>query len=206
MKKILSVKQIRQIEAKEFKKRGNTFSLMVNAGKNCAKKIIKLIKKEHVTIVAGKGNNAGDGFIIAEYLRKKNFKVELYSLTEDFYKGDALKAFKKIKVRKNNIFKFKTKKNSVLIDCVFGTGINRPIVGKIKSVISEVNKSRKIISIDIPSGINGDSGKIMGCAVKANTTLAIHAKKIGHTLNFGKIYSGKIIIIDIGISKQFTSI
>ena len=66
-----------------------------------------------------------------------------------------------------------------------------------------MNKLNKIISIDIPSGINGDTGKILGCAVKAHTTLALHAKKIGHTLNAGKKYSGKIIIVSIGISKKF---
>ena len=66
-----------------------------------------------------------------------------------------------------------------------------------------MNKLDKIISIDIPSGINGDTGRILGCAVKAHTTLALHAKKIGHTLNPGKKYSGKIIIVDIGIFKKF---
>ena len=66
-----------------------------------------------------------------------------------------------------------------------------------------MNKLNKIISIDIPSGINGDTGKILGCAVKAHTTLALHTKKIGHTLNPGKKYSGKIIVVDIGISNKF---
>ena len=58
-----------------------------------------------------------------------------------------------------------------------------------------MNKLNKIISIDIPSGINGDTGRILGCAVKAHTTLALHAKKIGHTLNPGKKYSGKIKLL-----------
>ena len=60
----------------------------------------------------------------------------------------------------------------------------------------------RIISIDIPSGIHGDTGKIMGCAVKANVTLALHAKKFGHTLNPGKKYCGKIIVQDIKISRM----
>ena len=65
-----------------------------------------------------------------------------------------------------------------------------------------MNKSNKIISIDIPSGVHGDTGKVLGCAIRAHTTLALHAKKIGHTINPGKKYSGKIKIIDIGISKN----
>ena len=65
MKKIFSVKEIKQIEVQEFKKRGNSFSLMVDAGVNCAKKIIKFIKKQPIIVVCGPGNNGGDGFILA---------------------------------------------------------------------------------------------------------------------------------------------
>ncbi len=201
MKKIFSLKKIRKIEAQEFKKRGDSFSLMADAGTNCAKKIIKLIKNKPITIVAGKGNNAGDGFIIAEYLRKRNYIVKLYCFNKKLYKGDALKAFKKLKVKPLNILKFKFIKYSILIDCLFGTGLNRFISGRLRSIIFEMNKFNKIISIDISSGINGDTGKVLGCAVKANITLALHAKKIGQTLYPGKRYSGKILVVDIGISK-----
>ena len=69
MKKIFSIEEVKRIENFEFKKRGNSFSLMVDAGVNCAKKIIKLIKKQSIVVVCGPGNNGGDGFILAEYLR-----------------------------------------------------------------------------------------------------------------------------------------
>ena len=202
-KKILSVKDIKKLEIQEFKKRGNSFSLMKSAGISAAKIILKLIKKKPIIVVCGPGNNGGDGFVIGNYLHKKNYKVEVFCLQKKYYKGDALKAFKELKIRTRNILKFKAKKNSVIIDSIFGYGLNRPISGMLKSVILRMNKLNKIISIDIPSGINGDTGKILGCAVKAHTTLALHAKKIGHTLNPGKKYSGKIIVVDIGISKKF---
>ena len=201
--KILSIKDIKKLEIQEFKKRGNSFSLMKSAGTAAAKVILKLIKKQPIIVVCGPGNNGGDGFIIGNYLHKKNYKVEVFCLQKKYYKGDALKAFKKLKIRTRNISKFKARKNSAIIDSIFGIGLNRPISGTLKSVILRMNKLNKIISIDIPSGINGDTGKILGCAVKAHTTLALHAKKIGHTLNPGKKYSGKIIIVDIGISKKF---
>jgi len=204
MKKVFSVEEIKEIESREFRKRGgDSFSLMVNAGVNCAKKIIKLVKKKPIIIVCGPGNNGGDGFIIGNYLHEKEYKVEVFCLQKKYYKGDALKAFKKLKIKTQNISKFKARKNSVIIDCIFGTGLNKPISGTLKSVILRMNKLNKIISIDIPSGINGDTGKILGCAVKAHTTLALHAKKIGHTLNPGKKFSRKIIVVDIGISKKF---
>ena len=91
-------------------------------------------------------------------------------------------------------------KNSVIIDCLFGIGINRNIKGFYKKIIRKVNNSKQhIISIDIPSGINGNNGRIMGAAIKANYTYTLHAKKIGLTINSGLQYSGKISIIDIGI-------
>ena len=202
-KKILSIKDIKKLEIQEFKKRGNSFSLMKSAGTAAAKVILKLIKKQPIIVVCGPGNNGGDGFVIGNYLHKKNCKVEVFCLKKKNYKGDALKAFKQLKIKTQNISKFKGRKNSVIVDSIFGNGLNRPISGTLKSVILRINKLNKIISIDIPSGINGDTGKILGCAVKAHTTLALHAKKIGHTLNPGKKYSGKIIVVEIGISNKF---
>ena len=207
IKKIFSIKDIKKLEIQEFKKRGNSFSLMVEAGTNSAKKITRLInKQQHVIVICGPGNNAGDGFIIGNYLNTKNYKVDLFCLKNKSYKGDALKALKLLKIKTQNISKFKFKKNSILIDCVFGLGLNRPISGMLKSVILRMNQSNKIISIDIPSGVHGDTGKILGCAVRANTTLALHSKKIGHTINPGKMCSGKIKIVDIGMSKKFNYI
>ena len=202
-KKILSIKDIKKLEIQEFKKRGNSFSLMRSAGTAAAKVILKLIKKQPIIVVCGPGNNGGDGFIIGNYLHKKNYKVEVFCLKKKNYKGDALKALKQLKIKTQNISKFKARKNSAIIDSIFGIGLNRAISGTLKSVILRMNKLNKIISIDIPSGINGDTGKILGCAVKAHTTLALHAKKIGHTLNPGKKYSGKIIVVEIGISNKF---
>ena len=201
MKKVLSVSEIKKIESQEFKKRGNSFSLMNDAGQNCAKIIIKFIKKKNVAILCGPGNNGGDGFVIAEYLRRKKYRPKVFCLPKKDYKGDALIAFKKLKVRTQNILSFKGIKNYIVVDCLFGIGISRKISGNLKKIIFKINKlKQKVISIDIPSGIHGDTGKIMGVAVKANITLALHRKKIGHTLNPGKKYCGKITVVDIKIS------
>jgi len=206
-KEILSIKNIKKLEIQEFKKRGNSFSLMKNAGTAVAKVILKSIKKQPIIVVCGPGNNGGDGFILAEYLRKKGYEVNVFCLQKKYYKGDALKALNQLQIKRRSILKLKIKKKSVIIDCLFGTGINRKISGLFKNTISKINKSKqKIISIDIPSGINGDNGKIYGCAIKTSMTLALHAKKIGHTLDPGKKYSGKIIVVDIGISKKFNYI
>ena len=205
-KKILSIKDIKKLEVREFKRRGNSFSLMKNAGTAVAKVILKSIKKQPIIVVCGPGNNGGDGFILAEYLRKKGYEVGVFCLQKKYYKGDALKALNQLQIRSKSILDLKIKKKSVVIDCLFGTGISRKISGFLRKVILKINKSKKkIISIDIPSGVHGDTGKVCGCAIKAKETLALHAKKIGHTLYPGKTYCGKIIVVDIGISKKFNN-
>ena len=205
-KKILSIKDIKKLEVREFKRRGNSFSLMKNAGTAVAKVILKSIKKQPIIVVCGPGNNGGDGFILAEYLRKKGYEVDVFCLQKKYYKGDALKALNQLQIKSKSILDLKIKKKSVVIDCLFGTGISRKISGFLRKIIFKINKSKqKTISIDIPSGVHGDTGKVFGCAIKANETLALHAKKIGHTLYPGKTYCGKIIVVDIGISKKFNN-
>ena len=205
-KKILSIKDIKKLEVREFKRRGNSFSLMKNAGTAVAKVILKSIKKQPIIVVCGPGNNGGDGFILAEYLRKKGYEVDVFCLQKKYYKGDALKALNQLQIKSKSILDLKIKKKSVIIDCLFGTGISRKVSGFLRKVIFKINKSKqKTISIDIPSGVHGDTGKVFGCAIKANETLALHAKKIGHTLYPGKTYCGKIIVVDIGISKKFNN-
>ena len=179
---------------------------MKNAGMAVAKIISRSIKKQLIIVVCGPGNNAGDGFVLAEYLRKKGYQIEVFCMQKKYYQDDALKALNQLRIKTKNISDLKITKRSIIIDCLFGTGISRNISGVLRKLILKINKSKqKIISIDIPSGIHGDTGKIYGCAIKARETFALHAKKIGHTLNPGKIYSGKITIVDIGISKKFQS-
>ena len=205
-KKVLSIEDIKKLEIQEFKRRGNSFSLMKNAGTAAAKIILKLIKKQPIIVVCGPGNNGGDGFILAEYLRKKSYKVDVFCLQKKHYKGDALKALNQLQIKSKNILDLKIKKKSVIIDCLFGTGISRNVSGFLRKVIFKINKSKqKTISIDIPSGIHGDTGKVYGCAIRANVTLALHLKKIGHTLYPGRNYCGNIIVVDIGMSKKFNN-
>ena len=200
MSKIYSVKEIQTIEKKEFKKLNNSYVLMKRAGSNCAKKIYKSKLNSKFIVLCGPGNNGGDGLVISQALKKLNQNVILYCLEFITYKGDAKIAYKKNRLTKNNYNDLNIPKNSVIIDCLFGIGLNRKVKGMYKNIIKKVNNSKQhVISIDIPSGINGNNGKIMGEAIKANSTYTLHAKKIGLTVNSGMKYSGKVSIIDIGI-------
>ena len=201
-KKVYSVDEIKKIEQKEFKLLKNSFILMKRAGIRCAKKIEKISQKKKIIVLSGPGNNGGDGLIISQFLRNRGKKVVLYCLNSVSYKGDAKKAFNRNKLLKNDFKKLEISRNSIIIDCIFGIGLNRKIRGIYKDIIKKINSSNaKIISIDISSGINGNTGKTMGLAVKADFTYTLHARKIGHILNSGKKYSGKITEIDIGIKE-----
>ena len=200
MERIYSVEEIHNIEKKEFKKLKSSYVLMKRAGTNCARKIYKSKLNSKFIVLCGPGNNGGDGLVISQGLKKLNQSVILYSLKSMTYKGDAKIAYKKNQLTKNNYNDLNIPKNSVIIDCLFGIGLNRKVKGMYKNIIKKVNKSKQyVISIDISSGINGDNGKIMGEAIKANSTYTLHAKKIGLTINSGMKYSGKVSIIDIGI-------
>ena len=200
MEKIYSVEEIHNIEKKEFKKLKSSYVLMKRAGTNCAKKIYKSKLNSKFIVLCGPGNNGGDGLVISQVLKKLNQNVILYCLKSMAYKGDAKIAYKKNQLTKNNYNDLNIPKNSVIIDCLFGIGLNRKVKGMYKNIIKKVNKSKQhVISIDIPSGINGNNGKIMGEAIKANSTYTLHAKKIGLTINSGMKYSGKVSIINIGI-------
>ena len=200
MKKTYSVEEIQKIEKKEFKRLKNSYILMKRAGTNCAKKIHKSKKNKKFIVLCGPGNNGGDGLVISQVLKKLNQNITLYCLEHKAYKGDAKVAYNKNYLSKKKYEDLYIPKNSVIIDCLFGIGISRDLRGFYKKIIKKVNNSKQhIISIDIPSGINGNNGKIMGAAIKANSTYTLHAKKIGLTVNYGMKYSGKISIIGIGI-------
>ena len=200
MTKIYSVEEIQKIEKKEFKRLKNSYILMKRAGTNCAKKIYKLKRNSNFIVLCGPGNNGGDGLVISQVLKKLNQNIVLYCLDHKAYKGDAKIAYNKNLLSKKKYEDLYIPKNSVIIDCLFGIGLNKKVKGMYKNIIKKVNNSKQhVISIDIPSGINGNNGKIMGEAIKANSTYTLHAKKIGLTVNSGMKYSGKISIIDIGI-------
>jgi hydroxyethylthiazole kinase-like uncharacterized protein yjeF len=206
---ILNSSEIRVIEQKEFKLRKNSFSLMQSAGEKCADYISnKISKNKEFFIVCGPGNNGGDGFVIGHSLINKGYKVKIFLvLSIRNKKNNNYKAFKNLNCEIYNLKdlnkELKRKANPVIVDCIFGTGLNKNINSNIKSLIKLINNKKTfVISIDIATGISSDTGKVMGEAIKANLTLTFHCKKIGHILFPGVFFSGLVSILDIGIRKS----
>ena len=145
MKKIHSVEEIKKIEKKEFKKLKNSYTLMRRAGTSCAKKIYKLKMNKNFIVICGPGNNGGDGLVISKVLKKLNQNITLYCLDYNAYKGDAKTAYKKNYLSKKKYEDLYIPKNSVIIDCLFGIGINRKVKGFYKKIINKVNSSKQHI-------------------------------------------------------------
>lgn len=169
------------------------------------------LTKKRVTVVAGKGNNGGDGLAIARHLINRGTKIIVYLLAEDSsIEGDALinlKIFKKMggKIYDSGSFDLKAMEtvishSHIIIDAIFGIGLSTDVKGFYADVISLINSAGKpIVSVDVPSGISADTGKVLGAAVRADLTVTFGLPKIGLLIYPGAEYAGKLKIVDISI-------
>lgn len=184
MLRILTAEQMRAADRFTIDKLGISHEELIDrAGNAMFEEIDKLFRGGRVLVCVGKGNNGADGLVVADLLSKKHgFSVSVLNVA-------------------NGFFKLFDGKYDIIIDCIFGTGLNRAVEGKYKLAIEKINSSGAfVISCDVPSGLNGNNGKVMGSAVKANLTIAIQEYKLGHFLNDGPDYCGKVVAKDIGIS------
>ena len=185
---------------------------------NAALKVVENIDLHNInsfTIICGIGNNGGDGLAVARHLILKEKIVDLFIIgnldkaTEDFninlniLENMGIKFTHITEEKDLTVLKESLKRNDSAIDSIFGIGLTRNIEDLYKEVISLINsKSKNILSIDIPSGLDGDTGKVLGISVKANTTITFHLMKKG--LLDKEEYTGEIIVEPIGIPKKAT--
>ncbi len=214
--KILTSAQMKKIDKKAIEEIGIIGPiLMENAGLQIFKNIfIKFpdIAREKIVIVAGKGNNGGDGLVIARHLFNHAANLEVLLLTsKGEVKGDAalnLGIAKKmgIKVREIrsekdwNAQKRKVFQSSLLVDAIFGTGLVKPAQGLYAQVIADMNKSKAFkVSVDIPSGLSSDTFQIIGPCIKADLTVTLAAPKIAHIFPPAEEFIGELVVADISM-------
>ncbi|MBW1849168.1 MAG: NAD(P)H-hydrate epimerase, partial [Deltaproteobacteria bacterium] len=189
--------------------------LMENAGLGATrffKNQFKNLAQKKIAVLAGRGNNGGDGFVIGRYLSQMGAKVTVYLLANaSTVKGDAKENLKLlaplnipvVEIPDNNCFENHNtamRHHDIYIDAIFGTGLKSEVQGIFKTVIEWLNNSGKpVFSVDIPSGLDADTGQPNGICVKAHTTATFAYPKIGHFLFPGATYTGNLEIIDIGI-------
>jgi len=194
---IYSQRLIQKAEMKTFKKE-SSFHVMQKAAEACSNFIKKIVTNKKILVVCGPGNNGGDGILIGKYLQDKKQKVEFYAPLGIAKTNDSRKALALL----NSNFLIKKNVNlsdyDFIVDSVFGIGLNRPITEKLKIFFQNLNFSpAKVIAIDIPSGVNSDTGKVDTVAIKAEITLTFHRLKPGLLLLPGKEYTGTVKLLDI---------
>ncbi|MFH1692421.1 MAG: NAD(P)H-hydrate epimerase [Candidatus Omnitrophota bacterium] len=193
--------------------------LMENAGRAVFEEVIRMGKnarrrRDKIVCVCGKGNNGGDGFVCARHLLNHGFDVEVFLIDEpEALKGEArlnVEILKRmgfvLRVLKNvddvGGFKKSIKNAALVIDALFGIGLNGPVKGFQRSIITAVNRSGKtVLSVDVPSGLDASLGKILGVCVRAQRTVTFALPKTGFLTAQGKRYAGKIVIADISIPR-----
>ena len=194
---IYSRNLMQKAEMETFKKE-DSFHVMQKAAKTCFDFLIDIVSNQRILVVCGPGNNGGDGILIAKYLYDKQKNVELYAPLGMAKTDDSSKALALL----NSDFSIKQSVNledyDIIIDSVFGIGLSRPITEELQILFKDLNDSQaRVISIDMPSGVQTDTGQVDSVAIKADTTLTFHRLKPGHLLLPGKDYTGTIKLLDI---------
>src|ERR1700757_113196 len=177
------------------------FALMLSAGQAGAEAAKDLVEEGPILVVAGPGSKGGGGFVAAAELAAQGREVSVSLMGErDSLKGDAASA---AKGWKHPLLPFTPQavgKPVLIIDALFGAGLNRAVSGDAHDMIAAINANgAPVVSVDLPSGINGTSGAIMGIAVRATETVTFFRSKPAHLLLPGRIHCGRIRVADIGI-------
>ena len=180
------------------------FALMLSAGQAVAEAANDLVVEGPILVVAGRGNNGGDGFVAAAELAARGREVSVILLCErDSLQGDAASAARGWKYPVLPCNPQAIGRPALIIDALFGAGLNRPVKGDPFEMIEAINANgAPILSVDLPSGVNGSTGAVMGIAVRATETVTFFRRKPGHLLLPGRICCGRVRLADIGIDPR----
>ena len=208
--KVSSVSQMRELDRTATEKFGISEELLMeNAGEAVYFLISNRlgIKGKKFVVFCGIGNNGGDGFVIARKLHSNGGEVKVFILGDQSkYKGAAkvnLEIASRLPIEVRSVgsvdsIQMEVSHCDAIVDAIFGTGLMREVGGLYHDVIEVINRSGKtVFSVDIPSGVHGDTGKTMGIAVKADYTVAFGVPKIGNMLYPGYDLCGKLYVTHI---------
>jgi NAD(P)H-hydrate epimerase len=211
--KVVTAQQMRAIDAQTIENIGIPgIVLMENAGRAVTKVIKKILTDgKKVSVFVGRGNNGGDGLVVARYLSLAGFDVTIYLLSEaEQFEGDALTNLQiaqnlKLSIKlllspeKLSEYRYEIQFSDVIVDSIFGTGLKGVIRGIAADIIEFINSTGKpIVAIDLPSGLEADTGQAEGVCIHANHTVTMGLPKRGLFLYPGANLTGKLTVADIG--------
>lgn len=181
-----------------------SLDLMEAAGASVAAEIRRRWPPQPVVVLCGPGNNGGDGFVIARYLAAAGWRVRLALLgNRTLLKNDANANASRWKGEIETLDPGVLNDASLVVDALFGAGLARPLGGIARDVIETINRrGLSCVAVDTPSGVDSDSGEILGVAPRCALTVTFFRKKPGHLMLPGRIYAGDIVVSDIGIPHE----
>jgi hydroxyethylthiazole kinase-like uncharacterized protein yjeF len=206
MAELLSTAEMADADRRTIQGGNPGIMLMENAGRAVADAVaVTRPVGSRVVVVAGPGNNGGDGFVAARRLAERGYPVDVLLLGEaSRLKGDAALAAKKWAGPVTPAVPQALADADIIVDALFGAGLDRPVEGQARAMIEAVNARNDaggvpVIAVDLPSGINGTSGAVMGAAIRATRSVTFFRKKPGHLLLPGREHCGVVTVADIGI-------
>lgn len=199
---VLTAQQMRAADAQTIAAGTPSYNLMERAGRQAAHVIQKLYAPRSTLVLCGSGNNGGDGYVLAELLRQSGWPVQVAMLAPP-NTPDAIRAAQSCTAKAQLWQGGLPAETALVVDALFGTGLSRPIEVPLAMWLEEMNRSGvPVVSLDMPSGICADSGRILGAAIKATHTVSFCCLKRGHLLQPGRQTSGELHVVDIGISQD----
>lgn len=207
--KVVTAKEMARIETLSIQKGASALEYMLKAGQGIAKRIATFIQERNlekeVTLLIGKGNNGGDAFTAGTFLKREGHRVVAYSLFRCHAMSPLCQKQSQVFEKEGGTLFFPKKESEIIckgvtIDGLLGTGFQGALTPFLSSVITHVNQSQSpIISIDIPSGVDGNTGDVGQVAIQAVETLFLGLPKVGLFIGDGYNHIGKLSFVDFGM-------
>ncbi len=183
------------------------YDLMLRAGKNVAAAAAGMLRESEgrkIAVFCGPGNNGGDGYVAARFLREQGFEVVAGALGDPrALRGDAARAFSQWGESVVPAEKLDPRAHDLIIDALFGAGLSRPLDGAALALVQRINASgTPVLAVDVPSGLDGATGAIGSSCVRARKTVTFFRLKPGHVLLPGRRACGKVHLTQIGIEDE----
>jgi len=216
----LTREQVREMDRKAIEEFGIPgVILMENAGIAVTKEVLRAAEAQpaaKIVVLCGKGNNGGDGYVVARHLFNRGLNPAVFVFASfDEIRGDAavnLAIIRKMGVDVREIIdesgmpavEDAIRRAGVIVDALLGTGLAGEVRGLLRTVIEHINNNSgaEVVAVDIPSGLDANSGRILGVCVKAGVTVTFVAAKTGFSRGAGPQYTGRVSVAEISIPRQ----
>ncbi|MFM8534883.1 MAG: NAD(P)H-hydrate dehydratase [Acidimicrobiia bacterium] len=214
--RILNADQMREADRRTIQDIGiASLVLMEIAGRQVVAAIESLypdLAERRIAIVCGKGNNGGDGFVVARTLHQRGFDVSVFVIGRlSEIKGDALTNLNilgnigqtVVEIAEETAWELhgaEIARHDLILDAIFGTGLSAPLSGFLETVVADINEAGvPIVAIDLPSGMSADTSDAIGASIEATVTVTLDAPKMPLVLPPAEMAAGEVVIADIGI-------